>query len=152
MKEGIENPGLQTTVLHEADTLNETHGVTAPIWQTSTFRADSPDHLAELGKAMRPSEFYTRYGNPTHLQAEATLAALEGGEAALVTSSGMGAIFAAVMSGLKSGDHAVAQHTHYSGSTKLFRDLLPGWGIERTLVDQTKLEEFAAAIRPTTRM
>ncbi len=147
-----EGRGLQTTVLHEAGRLNETHAVTAPIWQTSTFSADSPEHLAELGEAVHPGEFYTRYGNPTHQQAAATIAALEGGEAALVAGSGMGAIFAAVMSLLRSGDHVIAQHNLYAGATKLFRDLLPRWGIERTLVDQTKPEEFAAAVRPNTKL
>ena len=73
--------GLQTKVLHGSDGLNETHAVTAPIWQTSTFGADSAEHMAELGEAVRPDEFYTRYGNPTHRQVAATLAALEGGEA-----------------------------------------------------------------------
>ncbi len=149
---GSEDMGLQTRVLHEWDQFNETHAVTAPIWQTSTFSADSPEHLAALGEAKHPSEFYTRYGNPTHMQAEATIAALENGEAALVASSGMGAIFAAVMTLLQRGDHVVAQHNHYAATTKLFRDLLPRWGIERTFVDQTKTEEFAGAIRPNTKL
>lgn len=150
--EDSEEMGLQTRVIHESAQLNETHGITAPIWQTSTFRADSPEHLAALGIDKHPSEFYTRYGNPTHKQVEATIAALEGGETALVTSSGMGAIFPAVMSLLQSGDHVVAQHNHYAGTTKLLRDLLPRWGIERSFVDQTKTEEFAAAIRPNTKL
>lgn len=150
--EDSEETGLQTRVLHEWDQFNETHAVTAPIWQTSTFSADSPAHLAELGEAKHPSEFYTRYGNPTHQQVEATLAALEGGEAALVASSGMGAIFSSVMTLLQSGDHVVAQHNNYAATTKLFRDLLPRWGIERSFVDQTKTEEFSRAIRPNTKL
>ena len=149
---GSEGMGLQTQVLHESNRLNDTHAVTAPIWQTSTFGADSPEHIAELGEAMRPAEFYTRYGNPTHRQVEATVAALEGGEAALVTSSGMGAIFPAVMSLLQSGDHVVAQRVHYAGATKLMRDLLPRWGIERTFVEQADAGEFAAAVRPNTKL
>ena len=144
--------GLQTTVLHEWEQLNQTPAVTAPIWQTSTFSAESPEQLVALGESTRPTEFYTRYGNPTHQQVEITVATLEGGEAALVASSGMGAIFAAVMSFLQSGDHVVAQHTHYSATGKMFRDLVPRWGIERTFVDQTKTEEFAKAIQPNTRL
>jgi cystathionine beta-lyase/cystathionine gamma-synthase len=147
-----EGVGVQTQVLHAADALNETHAVAPPIWQTSTFRADSPEHLAALGEAINPNEFYTRYGNPTHEQAAATIAALEGGEAALVLSSGMGAIFSAVMPLLQQGDHVVAQHNHYAGATKLIRDLLPRWGIERTFVDQAQTEEFAAAVRPNTKL
>jgi methionine-gamma-lyase len=144
--------GVQTRVLHESDRLNETHAVSPPIWQTSTFGADSPEHMAELGDSTRPAEFYTRYGNPTHRQVEATVAALEGGEAALVTASGMGAIFPAVMSLLQGGDHVVAQRAHYAGTTKLMRDMLPRWGIERTFVEQADPEEFAAAVRPNTKL
>ena len=114
--------GLQTKVLHEWEPLNQTSAVTPPIWQTSTFSANPPEQLAVLGEAIRPTEFYTRYGNPTHRQVEATIAALEGGESALVASSGMGAIFAAVMSILRAGDHVVAQRNHYSGTAKMFRD------------------------------
>jgi methionine-gamma-lyase len=153
MKDKNSEPtGLQTKVLHEWEPLNQTSAVTAPIWQTSTFTANPPQQLAVLGEAIRPSEFYTRYGNPTHQQVEATIAALEGGEAALVASSGMGAIFAAVMSLLQAGDHIVAQRNHYGGSAKMFRDLLPRWRIETTVVDQTKTEEFAQAIRPNTKL
>lgn len=147
-----EDMALQTKVLHAADQLNETHAVTAPIWQTTTFSGDSPEQLAELGTSIHPTEFYTRYGNPTHRQVETVIAALEGGEAALVTSSGMGAIFAAVMTGLGSGDHVVAQTNHYSATAKLFRDVLPRWGITCTLVDQTEVEAFPAAVRPTTKL
>ena len=116
MSESREDLALQTRVLHAADQLNETHAVAAPIWQTTTFKGDSPEHLAELGTTLHPTEFYTRYGNPTHQQVETVMAALEGGEAALVTSSGMGAIFAAVMTGLASGDHVVAQQQGLEGA------------------------------------
>ena len=147
-----EDLALQTKVLHAADRLNETHAVTAPIWQTTTFRGDSPEQLAELGTSLHPTEFYTRYGNPTHQQIESVMTALEGGESALVTSSGMGAIFAAIMTGLKSGDHVVAQTNHYSATGKLFRDVLPRWGITCTLVDQTDVEAFPAAVQPNTKL
>ena len=152
MSEGREDLGLQTRLLHEADRINQTHAVAPPIWQTTTFQGDSPEHLAELGTGVHPTEYYTRYGNPTHKQVETLMSALEGGEAALVTSSGMGAIFAAVMTDLQSGDHVVAQTNHYSATGKLFRDLLPRWGITYTLVDQTKTEAFPAALRPNTKL
>jgi len=152
MSDTPEEIGLQTRVLHQGDSINETHAVSPPIWQTTTFRGDSPEHLAELGVSTHPTEFYTRYGNPTHKQVETIMAALEGGEAALVTSSGMGAIFAAVMTDLANGDHVVAQTNHYSATAKLFRDLLPRWGIDYTLVDQTQTETFPPAIRPNTKL
>jgi methionine-gamma-lyase len=144
--------GLQTAAVHAAGELNRTSSVSPPIWQTTTFSAESAEHFYEIATATRPPEFYTRYGNPNHEQVEATVAALEGGEAALVTSSGMGAIFAAVLSHLNAGDHLVAQVNHYAGATTLFRDVLPRWGIEVTCVDQTSNDEFEAALRENTKV
>lgn len=150
-----ENPGasgLQTKAVYTPQQFNDTRAVSPPIWQTTTFAADDAEHFYEMATVPRHAEFYTRYGNPNHQQVEATLAALEGGEAALVASSGIGAIFPAVMSCLRSGDHVVAQRNHYAATTVLFRDILPRFGIECTVVDQTNAEEFAAAIRPNTKI
>jgi methionine-gamma-lyase len=144
--------GAQTKAVHAASELNRTTSVSPPIWQTTTFSAESAEHFYEIATATRPPEFYTRYGNPNHEQVEATLAELEGGEAALVTSSGMGAIFAAVLSQLSRGDHLVAQINHYAGATTLFRDVLPRWGIEVTTVEQTRADEFEAAVRENTKV
>jgi methionine-gamma-lyase len=144
--------GLQTRAIHAGKGENRTHAVTPPIWQTTTFSADSSEHFAEIATAVRPSEFYTRYGNPTHKEVEATLVALEGGEAALLTSSGMGAIFTALMSVLKAGDHVVAQTNHYAGAMTLLDEMPRRFGVEVTLVDQTNVEGFAEAMRPTTRV
>lgn len=152
MSESRDDVALQTKVLHAADEFNETPAVSPPIWQTTAFSADSPDQLAELGTAIRPTEYYTRYGNPTHQQVETVMATLEGGEAALLTSSGMGAIFAAVMTSLEKGDHVVAQTNHYAGTGKFFRDVLPRWGIDYTFVDQTDTEAFSAAVRQNTKL
>ncbi|HYP00199.1 MAG TPA: aminotransferase class I/II-fold pyridoxal phosphate-dependent enzyme [Pyrinomonadaceae bacterium] len=144
--------GMQTKAVHASREHNATRAVASPIWQTSTFSADSSEHFAALAASARPAEYYTRYGNPTHREAEATLAALEGGEAALVTASGMGAIFAAVMCNLRAGDHAVVQRNLYAGTSTLIEELLPRWGIEYTFVDQTDAANFAAALRPQTKL
>src|SRR5688572_15067671 len=144
--------GFQTRAIHAGKGENRTRAVTPPIWQTTTFSAESSKHFAELATAVRPAEFYTRYGNPTHKEVEATLVSLEGGEAALLTSSGMGAVFTALMSSLNAGDHVVAQTNHYAGAMTLFEELPRRFGVEVTLVDQTRTEEFAAALRPNTRV
>src|SRR5918992_865595 len=102
-RKDFEGAGVQTKVTHAGKELNQTHAVSSPIWLTTTFRADSGAHFAEIATEPRPAEFYTRYGNPTHKEAEAALCALEGGAAALLTSSGMGAVFAAVMSSVTAG-------------------------------------------------
>lgn len=144
--------GFQTRAIHAGKGENRTHAVTPPIWQTTTFSADSSEHFAEIATAVRPAEFYTRYGNPTHKEVEATLVALEGGEAALLTSSGMGSIFTALMSVLKAGDHVVAQTNHYAGAMTLLDVMPTRFGVEVTLVDQTRAEDFAEAMRPNTRV
>jgi len=144
--------GMQTKAVHASREHNTTHALSSPIWQTSTFCADSSEHFDELATASRPTEFYTRYGNPTHKEAEATIAALEGGEAALLAASGMGAIFAAMLCSLRAGDHVVAQRNLYSGTTTLIEELLPRWGIEYTFVDQFNAANFAAAVRAQTKL
>jgi cystathionine beta-lyase/cystathionine gamma-synthase len=150
--DGRDWEGLQTKAIHTASELNTTHALGGPIWQTTSFSADSSEHFAQIATAHHPAEFYTRYGNPTHKQVEATIAALEGGEAALVTGSGMGAIFLSMMSWLESGDHVVAQSDLYAGARALLRDVVPRWSISTTFVDQTKPEEFAEALRPNTKL
>jgi methionine-gamma-lyase len=144
--------GPQTQAVHASHDFNQTTSISPPIFQTTTFRAEDAEHFYEMATQPRHAEFYTRYGNPNHQQVEATVAALEKGEAALVTSSGIGAIFAAVMSQLQSGDHIVAQRNHYAATTVLFRDILPRFQIECTFVDNTEHNEFVAAIRPTTKL
>ena len=151
-REEFEGAGFQTRAIHAGKGENRTRAVTPPIWQTTTFSADSSEHFAEIASAVRPAEFYTRYGNPTHKEVEATIVALEGGEAALLTSSGMGAVFTALMSTLNAGDHVVAQTNHYAGAMTLFEELPRRFGVEVTLVEQTRTEEFAEALRPTTRL
>ena len=143
---------FQTLAIHADRELNETRAVTAPIWQTTTYAYDSPEEFAAVAGAVNPSEFYTRFGNPTHAKIAAVVARLEGGEAALVTSTGMGAIFAVMMSSLKSGDHVIAQKNHYAGASTVLREWLPRFGIEVTQVDQTNTEEFEAAVRPNTKL
>ncbi len=138
--------------VHASREANPSEAISPPIYQTTTFSAETAEAFAELALATRPTEFYTRYGNPNHEMVEVTLASLEGGESALVTSSGMAAIFAVIAGTLTQGDHVVAQRNHYAGTMALLRDLLPRWGIEVTLVEQTDPAAFAAAIRPTTRL
>ena len=144
--------GNQTKSVHASQEFNNTTSISPPIFQTTTFSAENAEHFYEMATQPRHAEFYTRYGNPNHQQVEATLAALENGEAALVTSSGIGAIFAAVMSQLQSGDHVIAQRNHYAATTVLFRDILPRFQIESTFVDNTDNDEFAAAVRPNTKL
>jgi len=151
-KENPELEGLQSKSVYASKPLNRTSAISPPIWQTTTFGAETAEDFAEIAVATKPAEFYTRNGNPNHAMVEATLAALEGGEAAQVFSSGMGAIFAAMGCLLETGDHVVAQRNHYAGATTLMKEFLPRWGVEIAYVDQTDNAEFAAAVRPNTKL
>lgn len=149
---------IATRVIHQATGARAFSGSNAgapiapPIWQSSTFEFEMPEQVAEAATTMRPETFYTRYGNPNFSAVQNAVASMEGGEAALVTASGMGAIMLVLHGLLQNGDHVVAQKTHYVGTMKALQRWLPRYGIEATLVDQTDLEAFAAALRPNTRL
>ncbi len=151
-KDNPEMEGPQTKAVYTSKKHNRTSAISPPIWQTTTFSAETAEDFAEIAIATKPAEFYTRYGNPNHEMVEATVAALEGGEASLVASSGMGVIFAGIAGILQTGDHVVAQRIHYAGATTLLKEFLPRWGIEVSFVDQTGNEEFSNAIRPNTKL
>jgi methionine-gamma-lyase len=126
--------------------------IAAPIWQSSTFGFSSPEEVAGASTTDRPGAFYTRYGNPNFSAVEDAVAALEGGESALVTGSGMGAIMLVFTGLLEQGDHVVAQKAHYVGTMKALEHWLPRHGIEVTRVEQTDPSAFEAAIRPNTKL
>jgi cystathionine beta-lyase/cystathionine gamma-synthase len=140
----------ETQAIHAASDLRKKHGpATTPIYQTSTFEVtDNEEQLRVTGS----DAYYTRYGNPTNSVAEKTIAELEGTDAALTFSSGMGAITTTIMALLQAGDHIVAQRDIYGGTHKFLSHWLPKLGIETTFVNTTDYEQYAAAIRPATRL
>ncbi len=149
--------GVATRLIHSAtgkEVYAEGGGaaIASPIWQSSTFEFRKPEEIAEAALAVQPQTYYTRYGNPNFSAVQEAVAALEGGAAALVTSSGMGAITLVFLGLLKSGDHIVGQKTHYVGTMKALQRWLPHYGIETTFVEQTDLGAFEVALRPNTRL
>lgn len=142
----------ETLLIHADRHLNATGAVAPPIYQTASFRSESGEEFIRRAGEHRHPEFYTRYGNPTLNQVETLLAALEGGESAVVTASGMAAVSASVLALVQHGMHVVAQTNHYGGTLNLLRDLLPKFGVEVTQVDQRDPDAFRKAIRPNTRL
>jgi cystathionine beta-lyase/cystathionine gamma-synthase len=124
--------------------------VSPPIWLTSDYLYEGTEHYADVINERRPGYVYGRYGNPTHIALHRVLASLENAEAAWSFGSGMAAIHTALTSLLKSGDHLVAQRAMYGGTFALLRGVLPGYGIEVTLVEPEG-EAVASATRPNTR-
>ena len=97
-------------------------------------------------------DFYTRHGNPNHVELADAVATLEGAERGLVFASGMGALTTAVLALVRAGDHVVAQRSMYGGSLSLVQALLPRLGVDCTLVDQTDVSAWADAVTPATRL
>ena len=95
---------------------------------------------------------YTRYTNPTVAMFQDRLAALEGAESCVATSSGMAAILATALVHLKSGDHVVCSNAVFGATIQLFNNILGRFGIQTTYVSPTKVEEWSRAVRPNTRL
>ena len=141
------------TLLQHGDALpGDDSSVAPPIHPSATFRADDAAHFAQMASQSRHPRYYTRYGNPTLERVAQLIARLEGGVAALMAASGMGAISATLIGLLKAGDHVVAQTNHYMGTTRLLTELLPRYGVQASLVEQGSVAAFEAAMRPETRL
>ena len=125
--------------------------VTAPITRSSTFTFSNTAEMKRWAEGKSKAYIYTRYGNPTLAVAEAKLAELEGGEAAIVTSSGMAAISSALLSVVKAGDEIIATRQLYGGSYRLMRDILPRLGIRVHHVE-TDLKGAAELVNRRTRV
>lgn len=95
---------------------------------------------------------YSRLGNPTVSSMEVRLAALEGTEAALATSTGMSAILLMCMGLLKAGDHVICSHSMFGSTIKLIGSEFGKFGVQSSFVSQTDVAQWKAAIRPNTRL
>ncbi len=123
-----------------------------PIYQSTTFKYDTSEQMARLFDLEDSGYFYTRLQNPTNDAVAAKIAALEGGVAAMLTSSGQAANFYAIFNICEAGDHFISSSAIYGGTFNLFSVTLKKLGIEVTFInpDATE-EELNAAFRPNTK-
>ena len=123
-----------------------------PIVQSTTFRYETSEDMAKLFDLEASGYFYTRLQNPTNDTVAAKICALEGGTAAMLTSSGQAANFFAVFNIASAGDHVVASSTIYGGTFNLFSVTMKRMGIDFTFVaPDASEEELEAAFRPNTK-
>lgn len=123
-----------------------------PIIQSTTFKYDTSQDMGKLFDLEASGYFYTRLQNPTNDYVAAKIASLEGGTAAMLTSSGQAANFYAVFNLASAGDHIVASSTIYGGTYNLFAVTMKRMGIEFTFVSpRATREELDAAFRPETK-
>ena len=124
-----------------------------PVIQSTTFKYNSGDEMGKLFDLEASGYFYTRLQNPTNDSVAAKICEMEGGSAAMLTSSGMAASFLAVFNICSCGDHFISSSAIYGGTYNLFAVTLKRMGIEVTFVspDCTE-EELRAAFRPNTKL
>jgi len=123
-----------------------------PIFPTSSYVFASASDAAARFSGEIPGNIYSRFTNPTVSTFEQRLAALEGGECAVATSSGMAAIFATCAALLQCGDHLISSRSVFGTTVVLFNNYLKRFGIDTTFVDLADLSAWEAAITPKTKM
>ncbi|MFA6989800.1 MAG: aminotransferase class V-fold PLP-dependent enzyme, partial [Candidatus Gastranaerophilaceae bacterium] len=144
---------LNTIALHGGQEVDPTTNSRAvPIYQTTSYVFDSPEHAANLFGLKEFGNIYTRLMNPTTDVLEKRVALLEGGVGALAVASGQAAITYAILNIAKSGDEIVSQTALYGGTYNLFTHTLPRLGIKTVFVDSDNPADFEAAMTEKTRL
>ena len=143
---------IGTRCLHAGYTPKNGEPRQMPIYQSTTFKYDTSEDMGKLFDLEASGYFYTRLQNPTNDYVAARIADLEGGTAAMLTSSGQAASFYSVFNIASAGDHVVSSAAIYGGTYNLFAVTMKRMGIEFTFVkpDCTD-EELEAAFRPNTK-
>ena len=143
---------IETQCLHAGYQAENGQPQALPIYQSTTYRYASTEHVGQLFDLTAPGHMYTRISNPTVEAVENKIAALEGGVGALCTSSGQAASLLALLNILEAGDHFVSTSTIYGGTVNLFAVTMKKMGIEVTFVNADDDEEkIAQAFRTNTK-
>lgn len=143
----------RTNQIHAGTRRSQYGEVSEAIFLTQGFVYDTAEQAEARFVALGEDEFiYARYGNPTVRMFEERIAALEGAEDAFATASGMAAVNAALMSICRAGDHVVSSRALFGSCLYILEEIMVRYGVEVTFVDGTNLDEWAAAIRPDTKV
>ncbi len=146
------NSSVETKCIHAGWEPKNGEPRELPIYQSTTFKYDSSDDMGKLFDLEAEGYFYTRLQNPTNDMVAAKICAMEGGHAAMLTSSGQAANFYAMFNICENGDHFIASSSIYGGTYNLFGVTMKKMGIECTFVDQNlSEEELEKYFRPNTK-
>ena len=146
------NLGFATRQIHAGKVENAAGSLCAPIYQTSTFEFATVEQGGARFAGEEGGYIYSRLGNPTLAAVEAKMASLEGGEAALATASGMGAISSALWSAVVAGDEIVADETLYGCTYALLNHGMSKFGVKVTLTDLTNIENLKKNLSDKTKV
>ena len=142
-----------TLAIHAGEEESSPFGaVTTPIYQTSTFAFKNTAEVIEFQKGDPSKYLYTRYGNPTLKTVEDKMAVLEGGEAALVVSSGMAAVSTIALTLVASGQEIISTEPVYGGTFHLFKELFPRMGIGVHFIDPEKIDGAEPLLKANTKL
>ena len=147
-------PGLHpdTLAVREAVERSQWGEHSEALYLASSFVQPSAETAARRFAAQEEGYTYTRTSNPTVTSFERRLAAMEGTECAVATSTGMAAILLVALTALKTGDHVICSQSMFGSTIKLLGTEMARFGVETSFVSQTNIDEWKAAIRPNTRM
>ncbi|PWB21056.1 O-succinylhomoserine sulfhydrylase [Comamonas sp. JNW] len=147
-------PGLHpdTLAVREAVERSQWGEHSEALYLASSFVQPNAETAARRFAALEEGYTYTRTGNPTVTSFERRLAAMEGTECAIATSTGMSAILLVALTVLKTGDHVICSQSMFGSTIKLLGTEMARFGVETSFVSQTDVEAWKAAIRPNTRM
>jgi O-succinylhomoserine sulfhydrylase len=143
---------LETLALHTGVHRSQFNEHSEGLYLTSSFVFDNAAQAAARFSGAEAGNIYSRFTNPTVTAFEERLAALEGGEACVATSSGMSAILSCIMGLLSAGDHIVASQSLFGSTVNLFNNILKRFNIDTTFVSATDVLAWESAIRPNTRL
>ena len=152
MDDHLINAHIDTLAIRAGIARTEEGEHSEPIFLTSSYVFASAEEAAARFSGELPGNVYSRYTNPSVRTFEERLAALEGGEAAVATASGMAAILSTCMALLKAGDHVVCSRSVFGTTSVLFTKYLAKFGITTDFVSLTDLNAWQQAIKPTTRL
>lgn len=130
--------------------LQKEHSV--PIFATSSFLFDSAEDARAVFAEEKKGNIYSRYSNPNTDEFVEKLCLLEGTEDGIATASGMSAVFLALISHLRAGDHIVASRSIFGSTHQILTNIMPRWGISHTYVEATNNNSWQKAIMPNTRL
>ncbi len=142
----------ETIALHAGIHRSQFNEHSEALYLTSSFVFDSAAQAAARFSGSEPGNIYSRFTNPTVTAFEERLAALEGAEVCVATSSGMSAILACVMGLLSAGDHIVASRSLFGSTVNLFNNILKKFNIDTTFVSATDVASWQMAIQPNTKL
>lgn len=148
----LDSAGINTLAIRAGIHRTEEGEHAEPIFATSSYVFKNAKEAAARFAGDEPGNVYSRYTNPTVNTFQERIAAMEGGEAAVATSSGMAAILSTCMALLKAGDHIVCSRSVFGTTTVLFSKYLQKFGVEVTTVSLTALNEWQSAIKPNTQL